>query len=931
MNSKKSNPLEELFKKLVFEDQDDEAEEENEEILRDGTEAEYEFGQTENTADGYEEAAAGMRTDLTSDNEQNAETYEAEDKTPEEENETVPESIIPDETENIAGLLKDYMSGASGEENEPEDGSEDESLSGTEISVSGENEEDHSAGPAGEETFSIIPDERSDEEKPEKKPIVFSGPVSDDAPAAHMQDADEEVFRNKRQSFSYRSTSSKKENRSSSVIRNPEDNIRYVRKESIRPVSETEHEPKKKHYSDQVSTKSDISVLETKAAAPDDAETEEKVPGFWEKLKSDLFGSRNVSERSRNLDVKSIPEVDYFSIDVEINDESEQKDSEKPEGFFKRINKSFERSAENSLDDYNKPGDASLILDDLYSLKTNLTIKFFIQLAAALVSIYLSAAAVYQIPVPSFISSIESPHRYSIAMFIVSALAMFSSFPMITSGLKNLFRKKADCDSLAAVSLTVCTIAAAISTESPKLISSGSVYLFAPVAITAFLANTMGKHLIVNRAINNFDALMSSYEKYSLIYVDDEAKAEQLTKGIPNDYPILAATRRTGFSDSFLKYSYSSDIADKLCRKFVPASLFISVLLTLISIVACSRTATTLNVTFITSMFSMFVSLCSCFCMSIVVNLPLASAAAEVEDNENIILGYQSIDDFYDTNSLIVDASQLFPPSSVKLCKLKRSQSTKIDDALAAAASLVIHSGSIFTEMFEGIINHDHSFLKKVENFSSEDSLGICGWIENKRVLFGTRQLMVNHNIEGIPSRSQEQEALSSGMIPLYLSVSGNIAAVFSVALMPDVQVAEQLSELAENGISLIVRNRDCAVTETRISRLFDLPSDMVKIIPEELCQFCDDLTDPVDNGGASVICNGKLSSVTNALSNIKLIHHSSLTGLVLQSTSAVIAIVFALVFMFIGMITSVSPLMIILYHTVWAFLTLFIMKVKPK
>ena len=114
---------------------------------------------------------------------------------------------------------------------------------------------------------------------------------------------------------------------------------------------------------------------------------------------------------------------------------------------------------------------------------------------------------------------------------------------------------------------------------------------------------------------------------------------------------------------------------------------------------------------------------------------------------------------------------------------------------------------------------------------------------------------------------------------------------------MPDVQVAEQLSELAENGISLIVRNRDCAVTETRISRLFDLPSDMVKIISEELCQFCDDLTDPVDNGGSSVICNGKLSSVTNALSNIKLIHHSSHTGLVLQSTSAVIAFVFALVF----------------------------------
>ena len=61
-----------------------------------------------------------------------------------------------------------------------------------------------------------------------------------------------------------------------------------------------------------------------------------------------------------------------------------------------------------------------------------------------LLSIYLSASQLYHIPVPSFISSSVSPHRYSFTMFLISAVAMFSSFPMITSGLKNLFKKKAD-------------------------------------------------------------------------------------------------------------------------------------------------------------------------------------------------------------------------------------------------------------------------------------------------------------------------------------------------------------------------------------------------------------------------------------------------------------------------------------------------------
>lgn len=780
-----------------------------------------------------------------------------------------------------------------------------------------------------EYTEPIIPDESdfssvSDESVSETETEEDIMQESDES-----ADTDEEEYSSRRRSFSYRSTA-KSGSRQSRTVRNPEDNIRYLRRDrDIYSGSSDSKTSGKKKSSGFSETKSDISSLENIGSEDSFTAKTNSIREKIKELKNELFGSKSISEKKQNIDLKSVPEVDYFSIDVDINEGSDS--SEKSSGFFRKINKSFEKTAENNLDDYNAPGDASLILEDLYSLKGNLTAKFFIQFAAVLASIYLSASALYNVPVPSFLSSIDSPHKYSITLFIISALVLFSSFPMVIGGFKSLFRKKADCDTLAAVSITLCTVAAAISTESPDMIQSGSIYIYTPVAVTAFLVNTIGKHLIVNRAINNFDMLLSTHDKHSLIYVDDEARAEQITRGVVSDYPILAATRKTGFAQDFLKYTYSADIADKMCRKYVPASIVTSVILTLLSVIICSKNTNTLSFTYISSALSMFFSLFTCFGIPVVVNLPLSAAASEAEYNESIILGYQSIDDFYDTNALVVDAAQLFPDYSQKLCSIKMFSDTRIDDAIVAAASIVKKSGSIFSDMFSRIVDYNDDLLEDVENFSYEDTLGLCGWIKNKRILFGNRQLMINHNIEGIPPKSKENDMTENGCIPMYLSVSGNLAAIFIIKLKADPDVSEQVSDITSNGISLIIKSIDSAVTVTRTARLFGIPEDMVKIASYEQKEYCDKITAPAEKSSSSVICTSTLSSAAKAVSNIKYIHHSSLTALVLQSTSAVLAVIFAVIFMIIGMTGQMTPLMLILYHTVWIMVTLLIVKIKPR
>lgn len=46
------------------------------------------------------------------------------------------------------------------------------------------------------------------------------------------------------------------------------------------------------------------------------------------------------------------------------------------------------------------------------------------------------------------------------------------------------------------------------------------------------------------------------------------------------------------------------------------------------------------------------------------------------------MLGYSSVDEFADTNSLLVDAEQLFPKGSIELANLKLLSAISIEDCI---------------------------------------------------------------------------------------------------------------------------------------------------------------------------------------------------------------------------------------------------------
>ena len=166
-----------------------------------------------------------------------------------------------------------------------------------------------------EYTEPIIPDESdfssvSDESVSETETEEDIMQESDES-----ADTDEEEYSSRRRSFSYRSTA-KSESRQSRTVRNPEDNIRYLRRDrDIYSGSSDSKTSGKKKSSGFAETKSDISSLENIGSEDSFTTKNNSIREKIKELKNELFGSKSISEKKQNIDLKSVPEVDYFSID----------------------------------------------------------------------------------------------------------------------------------------------------------------------------------------------------------------------------------------------------------------------------------------------------------------------------------------------------------------------------------------------------------------------------------------------------------------------------------------------------------------------------------------------------------------------------------------------------------------------------------------
>ena len=503
----------------------------------------------------------------------------------------------------------------------------------------------------------------------------------------------------------------------------------------------------------------------------------------------------------------------------------------------------------------------------------------------------------------------------------VAAAAICS--PVLMNGISKLFRLKADCDSVCAVTTAASVITAAVNIANTDDIILSHAYVFVPVAIAGLMFNTLGKLMMVTRAKRNFRFVSGDSAKYSASIVEANA-ASALTKGVAVELPCLAAMRKTELLTDFLKSSYCEDKADRLSRKLVPAALGAALLFAVAAYFVPSGTVgLEQDIYWGLTVFTALLSVAAPFSMMFVVNVPLTRAGRALSESDSVILGFEAAEEFSEVNSVMTDASLLFPPgtviySNIKHCKQPNSvNNIALDQAIILAASLAIKSGSVMSNMFKDIINDKDDILVKVENCVYEDNMGVLGWYGNKRMIMGSREQMKHHDIK-VPDMKKVNRYTSENTETIYLSVGGEIVIMFFVELLPNSEVRTCLQKLTGSGVSIVIKSTDSIITVSKIAEVFDIPPDMIRILPYSLHEQFAAFTRYTSRGSGAMSCNGTFTGFSRALMAARKLIKDINIGVGVMLTGALLGVICGAAAAITGNTQLICPSVVMAWNVAW-------------
>lgn len=661
-----------------------------------------------------------------------------------------------------------------------------------------------------------------------------------------------------------------------------------------------------------VAKKQDNDAEQIKRSTPKDVHmdlTGKIIPQTEQLDKSDIEEAENEARSAEDFKKKRQEKINKFVLK-----ESAESDN---------IDEDYEEGEYNSFDQTEE------VAADIENLRSKLFVRFIILAVTALAAGYISVANDFSLPILGIFDKTTSPGGFTFTLTALGLVACFVGYNVIFAGLKNLVSMRADSDSLVSAAMTASVLSGIITLADEDLVRTGYFHIYIASAILGLMINTLGKLFIVYRTERNFAYVSGEYDKYALCIVSDEETAYKFTNGAVTDYPCLAAMRKTEFVKDFLKNSYASDIADAFSKKVSPFVVIGCVVVALLGgLIDRNASGVLGHIVVGLAVLSGALAMCSAVATMLAVNVPLARASKKYLQASAVIEGYSAVEDYADTNAVLVGMEQLFPEGMVELVNLKATSTTMIEECILLAGSLACQAGSVLKPTFYKILKGKTDMLYPVESYIYEDGQGLSGWIENKRILLGTRELMENHSIEGLPNIAKERE-YARGNLVVYLSISGVVSSLFVIRAKASAGVGKSLRELEKNGVTVILKSVDAFISLNLLSRLFDVSPDMFKLLPFRFYKDYERETAYTPKMSASMLCSGHFRSLAMLITGVKKLQILSFVGVTIQAASIVLGGVIALIMALLGSFSQLTASVVLCYNIVWTVVTLLVQQLR--
>ncbi len=502
---------------------------------------------------------------------------------------------------------------------------------------------------------------------------------------------------------------------------------------------------------------------------------------------------------------------------------------------------------------------------------------------------------------------------YSLIQLFLLIIACGLNYRSFINAYNNIKSRILDMDTVVTVSAVAGLLQCFISfffTDSIESVAR----LTAGAAVVPMILKTVGELIRCKNDAANFNVLSDNVDDcYSVENIGDEDTANEIARGLMLGNPEIKYSTKIGFPQKFVEISRSAEITGPICKITIPAVALVGLVLAVVAVIKTGN----------------FFAAVSAFTATLLMGLPTTAGLLSAVNlratnrllNEDgaLINGYNAVEDAVNSNGVIVDACDAFEQGGCNIEGMKTYHKMRIDEAILYTASVVIASGGVLAEVFDGVIIGKRELLLPVESLAYEEKLGCSCWIHNHRVLVGNRDLLIHHNVE-TPDKELEEKYKSNGRNVIYLAIEGKISAMFVVVYRANEDTARYMRELEKDGLTIFFRTSDANITERFLEREFELPANVVKIInPVAGEMFSKVKANYADRSDARIIHDGSIKSMLASIHGAFVINSFVNSSRLIQLIATVIGVIIMALFTFLSGLSQIGVWQIILYHAVWA------------
>ena len=575
------------------------------------------------------------------------------------------------------------------------------------------------------------------------------------------------------------------------------------------------------------------------------------------------------------------------------------------------------------LDDYTAERDAEDVKTEIEKNLHTMVVRTSVLLITSVLSVILAAVMQFT---PLFSETMRTGWLfYGILSFALFTTAVAVARLPIMNGLLPLRKFKGNSDTAAAVTALAAGIQSVTALCTPYVFTNGTYHIYVPIAITALFFNSLGKLLIITRTLENFKFLSKGGSKYAGKIYTDTKNAEKMASEFPARSTIIGYMKRSKFMSNFLRLSYAPDPSEKMAAKAAPVITVISLVMGVLYGIISMDFAGGVTSFALTACVGMPV-----MCL-LMLNIPMKVLCRKVLGNEAMISGYDAVQQFCDTNAIMLDASQLYPEGTVTIKGMKPFKGEKVAAALQAGAAVMYAVNGTMSYAFENIVNCPKESLPKVDSVVYEDEQGLLAWVNKQRVLIGNRPFLETHNVK-VPKKELEDRYNKKDNEIVYISINGDTVLMLMLSYRTDRNIAKRLGEQQKNGVSFIVRTIDPNITKEKISSKFGLLQRCVTILPTGLGTVCNDVMTSVDeHSRAYLVTGGKLTSFAKALSRCIKMKGMFMIANLFQYTEIIFGMLICSMISFVSGFQKLGSVEILAYILFWLVATLITEYLKKK